>query len=312
MAEKPTTLPEWATDVGTTVEPAAGQKAAGFAVSTRPPARWVNWLLNNLYTWMQYLNAPVGTGAGPGLEATGGATAGSGLIGVGGAGGGIGVEAAGTDGGQGVVASGDGGGSGVKGTGGATNGYGVEGIGQAAGPGVHGTGGATGPGVVGIGGATSGNGGTFQATNGNGHGVSGKGHGSGAGVYAGGSAAGTGYALKAVASHADGAGIEVESGADAATAIYAHGGGSDALIYALAAAGAGPAVYASHTGGRGLVVTGDTTSPTYAPLRIIPQDTLPTEAEVGDLCVVGAILYICTTAGVFGGTLVWTKVGTQT
>jgi hypothetical protein len=278
MAEKPTTLPKWATDAGTTVEPAAGQKAAGFVVSTRPPARWANWLLNNLYTWMQYLNAPVGTGAGPGLEATGGATAGSGLIGVGGAGGG----------------------------------YGVEGIGQAAGPGVHGTGGATGPGVVGVGGATSGNGGTFQATNGNGHGVSGTGHGSGAGVYAGGSAAGTGYALKAVASHADGAGIEVESGADAATAIYAHGGGSDALIYALAAAGAGPAVYASHTGGRGLVVTGDTTSPTYAPLRIIPQDTLPTEAEVGDLCVVGAILYICTTAGVFGGTLAWTKVGTQT
>lgn len=214
------------------MEPAGGQKAAGFAVSTRPPARWVNWLLNNLYTWMQYLNAPVGTGAGEGIAAEGGSTSGSGL----------------------------------KGTGGAPNGKGVEGVGT----------------------------------------------GSGAGVYAKGSVAGTGYALRAIAGHADGPGIEVESGADATACIYAHGGGSDALIYALAAAGTGPAVYASHTAGRGLVVSGDTTSPLNAPLRIIPQNALPTEAEIGDLSVVGGKLYICTTAGVFGGTLVWTVVGTQT
>lgn len=55
MATKPTTLPTWATTGGTTVEPTAGQKAAGFAVGTRPPARWVNWLFKTIYDWLVYL-----------------------------------------------------------------------------------------------------------------------------------------------------------------------------------------------------------------------------------------------------------------
>jgi hypothetical protein len=56
MATKPTSLPTWATTAGTTVEPSAGQKAAGWTAGTRPPARWMNWLLNVLYQWCAYLN----------------------------------------------------------------------------------------------------------------------------------------------------------------------------------------------------------------------------------------------------------------
>jgi len=56
MATKPTSLPTWATDAGTTVEPSAGQKAAGFSVGTRPPARWWNWLMNVVYQWCNYVN----------------------------------------------------------------------------------------------------------------------------------------------------------------------------------------------------------------------------------------------------------------
>jgi len=86
MSTKPTTLPEWATTGGTTVEPSAGQKAAGFAVGTRPPARWVNWLLNTLYLWAEYVRDGVFQSAGsaaaieaqantgPALKVTPGAT----------------------------------------------------------------------------------------------------------------------------------------------------------------------------------------------------------------------------------------------
>ena len=92
MAEKPTTLPQWATDGGATLEPAAGVKASGFVVGTRPPARWMNWILNTTYQWMQYLDAPVGTGSGAGISATGGSTDGTGLVGTGGSTDGIGVQ----------------------------------------------------------------------------------------------------------------------------------------------------------------------------------------------------------------------------
>src|SRR3990172_6473422 len=107
MPEKPPTLPTWSTDGGTTVEPSAGQKAAGFAVGTKPPARWVNWVLNLVFQWTQYLNAPVGTGAGAGIAATGGTTSGPGLQGTGGA-----------PNGSGLVGTGVGTGAGVLGTGG--------------------------------------------------------------------------------------------------------------------------------------------------------------------------------------------------
>jgi hypothetical protein len=72
MATKPSTLPTWATTGGTTVEPSAGEKAAGFAVATKPPARWMNWLLNIIYQWCSYLNDGVFTisGSGPCVKAT--------------------------------------------------------------------------------------------------------------------------------------------------------------------------------------------------------------------------------------------------
>lgn len=53
---KPGTLPTWATDGGTTLEPSAGEKAAGFSASQKPPARWFNWWMNNVYQWTSYLN----------------------------------------------------------------------------------------------------------------------------------------------------------------------------------------------------------------------------------------------------------------
>ena len=72
MPEKPTTLPRWADSGGDIVEPSSGKKDVGWEVDEQPPAQWFNWLFNLLYTWIQYLNAPVGTGSGAGLSATGG------------------------------------------------------------------------------------------------------------------------------------------------------------------------------------------------------------------------------------------------
>lgn len=216
MAEKPTTLPLWSTTGGTTVEPSGGQKAAGFAVSTKPPARWVNWLFNNLYTWIQYLNAPVGTGAGYGLSATGGSTSGGGLRGIGGAPNGNGVVGVGTGTGSGVNAAGGATGAGGTFFGGATSGHGVVGAatngnsrggdftGQGSGAGANANGGATGVGLQGTGGATSGTGivGNGQAAGATGvagfggpttgTGVTGTGAGSGDGVAGLGGATGAG------------------------------------------------------------------------------------------------------------------------
>lgn len=139
MPEKPSTLPTWATTGGTTLEPSSGQKAAGFAVGTKPPARWMNWLLKNLADWIGYVNAPVGTGAGAGFSATGGSTSGTGLVGTGGATNGKGVSGVGDGTGSGVEGlGGDGSGAGVNGTGGATNGVGVSGTGTGNGAGVVG------------------------------------------------------------------------------------------------------------------------------------------------------------------------------
>ncbi len=38
----PAVTPTWATDPGTTLEPSAGEKAAGWDTNIRPPARWMN------------------------------------------------------------------------------------------------------------------------------------------------------------------------------------------------------------------------------------------------------------------------------
>ena len=60
--------------------------------------------------------------------------------------------------------------------------------------------------------------------------------------------------------------------------------------------------------GRGVWAEGDTTSAPTAPFRIVPQDATPTTGMLGDLCVVGGKLYICTTAS----PVAWTVVGAQT
>jgi hypothetical protein len=57
MANKPTDLPQWASApaAGDVVEPIAAEKASGFLAFIKPAHQTSNWLLNNLYTWMQYL-----------------------------------------------------------------------------------------------------------------------------------------------------------------------------------------------------------------------------------------------------------------
>jgi hypothetical protein len=63
---KPVTLPVWGTDTnlatgtesGQTVklEPSLGVKQQGFVPGKYAPARWYNWLLNLIYTWVVYLD----------------------------------------------------------------------------------------------------------------------------------------------------------------------------------------------------------------------------------------------------------------
>lgn len=138
MATKPSSLPVWATTGGTTTTPSGGQQAAGFAINTKPPAKWVNWLFNLIYQWIQYIDNPVGVGAGAGFSATGGAT-GNGLEGTGGGTSGNGVKGnsatassavngVNTGTGRGVSGTGGTGAAGVRGNGGASGGTGVEAV----------------------------------------------------------------------------------------------------------------------------------------------------------------------------------------
>lgn len=60
MATKPGIVPRWATDAGRTVQPPENgalttSKDVGFLNATRPPARFLNWLLNTIYIWILYL-----------------------------------------------------------------------------------------------------------------------------------------------------------------------------------------------------------------------------------------------------------------
>ena len=56
---RPTRFPTWATDVGTRVEPSAGQKAVGWVPGTKPPARWMNDSLGLIGDWVEYLSGMV-------------------------------------------------------------------------------------------------------------------------------------------------------------------------------------------------------------------------------------------------------------
>jgi hypothetical protein len=53
---KPSTLPQWATNASTTVNPSAGRKATGWIPGDKPAARHVNWLFNLIYQWIQWVN----------------------------------------------------------------------------------------------------------------------------------------------------------------------------------------------------------------------------------------------------------------
>jgi hypothetical protein len=56
---KPSSLPRWASDPSAVVtEPSATDKDTGYVPGTPALAAHTNWLLNNLYQWMLYLNDP--------------------------------------------------------------------------------------------------------------------------------------------------------------------------------------------------------------------------------------------------------------
>lgn len=64
MATKPTNTPRWANSGGAIVEPSSGKKDVGFVAGERPPAQFLNWLLNLLYLWVAWLNDIVAPGSG--------------------------------------------------------------------------------------------------------------------------------------------------------------------------------------------------------------------------------------------------------
>jgi len=250
MPTQPTDLPRWATDGGTTLEPISGQKDTGWAFDDQPPARHLNWLLNVNYQWAAYLQTPVGTGAGPGLEAEGGPTAGTGLKGNGG-----------TDG-VGVHGLGDGTSEGVLAEGGGTSGKGVNAVGGGTGPGGQFLGGSSGAdgiistgrlafaGVSGIGGVTD-----------NSIGVEGT------------SSAAIGHGVKGTAT---GSGVGVEGVSDV-SGIGVRGDGNTS--------GIGVSGVGGSASGHGVTASADASSPVSSALAITPQDTDPSSSSAGDVYV---------------------------
>lgn len=284
MPEQPTSLPRWATDGGRTLEPSSGEKDTGWEVEKKPPARKMNWLFNIIYQWTQYLQTPVGTGSGAGVDATGGSTNGPGLKGTGGATNGVGVQGFGA-----------GTGSGIKGTGGATSGIGVEGTGAGTGSGIKGTGGSTnGIGVLGQGGDSTGIGVKGIAGE-NAIGVEGVGTEANPGVK------GTGGESDAAGVYGVGGitnGIGVEGLASGTgSGIKGTGGGTDSSIGlegtsnatngngALGTGtGTGYGVKGLSVNGHGVIAESDTTSPAKSALSIVSQDTEPSVTpSIGDI-----------------------------
>lgn len=60
MATRPTDKPEWSTS-GTNTDPGAVKKAAGWLPSEKPPAQWWNWIWNNTYQWVDWLDQEMET-----------------------------------------------------------------------------------------------------------------------------------------------------------------------------------------------------------------------------------------------------------
>lgn len=121
------------------------------------------------------------------------------------------------------------------------------------------------------------------------------GDGTGAGVFGqGGSTSGTG--VTGSAGGPNGVGV-LGQGQGAGSGVLGSGGATGAGIYGLA------------TNGYGVVAESDTTSPTRAALRIVPQDTQPTTGLVGDTYYTSAgILRKCVVAGTPG---TWSNVGVE-
>jgi hypothetical protein len=199
-------------------------------------------------------------------QGSGGTNSGAGVSGKGGATNGIGVIGAGV--GSGVGVKGTGGttnAAGVSGTGGATNGVGVSGTGTGSGKGVSGTGGTNeGTGVYGTGGAT------------NGIGTAGLGAGSGSGVV------GVGSGSTVASSSVANTGVYGLGGTAGGTGNGVHGEayGDGVGVLGTSADSSGSGVTGTNTAGVGVTCNGDATSPVYGSLRMVPQDTEPTNTSL--------------------------------
>lgn len=60
MSARPTQVPRWAWNAagGAVIQPPSGSGEAGFATAQKPPAQWLNWQLNALGAWVDYLRGP--------------------------------------------------------------------------------------------------------------------------------------------------------------------------------------------------------------------------------------------------------------
>lgn len=238
MAAKPTNAIDWApADPADIVEPAGGDKTAGFDPGFKPPAQWFNWFWKLATDWFKYLRDGVivgeaglpgfdvtgGTGNTRGVKATGVGT-GTGVVGIGGASDGHGVSGQSQGTGRGIFGDATGSGPGVYGQ--SVTGAGVTGAGGGSGSGVQGTGGTT-SGAIGVLGIGAGS---------NGHGVKGTGKGTGSGVVAIGESGTAGNGVQATAGSAGGHGVHA-AGSTAGYAVKASAGGAGIAIYAESGAG---------------------------------------------------------------------------
>lgn len=323
---KPTELPRWATALlnpSDIVDPTSGKKDIGWQDGEMPPHSFMNWLFNLIYQWTVWLDglqaeALTWTAAqifSAGITVTGGATidvlnltslAISGNATIGGT---LGVTGTSTLGvtninaalsvdnpsGNSITGTGHSGTNyiGVHGLGGTTSGnIGVKGEGRgSSGTGVVGLGGGAGPGVSGTGGSTDGTGGDFLGGGSNGAGAVGTGRGSSAGVVGQPHENGPG-----VWGHGKNTDMTTELGTGSGTAE----GGDNAGLVATAR-------NVSSDGGYAAIIAGDASgAPKRAALKLVAQQTLPSIATMGDLCVkvTDGKLYI------FNGSA-WVTVGSQ-
>jgi len=62
MTTRPTSYPEWGSNLSNVVEPLAGQKASGWAVGQTGVGSYENWKANLVDNWLRYLDERVTTG----------------------------------------------------------------------------------------------------------------------------------------------------------------------------------------------------------------------------------------------------------